>query len=377
MKYRELGRTGMKVSEIGYGAEYLEGKPFELVDAVVNTALDGEVNIIDVFMPQPEVRSNIGRAIGSRRKNVILQGHIGATMKDGQYKRSRDPQECDVFIKDFLTRLNTDYIDIGMLHYIDTEEDFKSSFDTPFIEYAQKLKKDGVIRLMGVSTHSAETGIKMINTGLIDVVMFSLNPAFDWTCGISEFDIISKDGVKLDKLEIDPIRAEFYNLCAAQGVGITAMKALGAGWLLSKESSLGVAMTVPQCVSFALDRPAVSSVLLGAQTVEEMKQALAYENTTQEERNYTEIMKNGLPMLNGKCMYCNHCLPCPQGIDIAAVTKFLDIAKASDNETIRAHYNVLPTKGSDCIECGKCESNCPFNIKVIENMREAVRVFGT
>ena len=155
------------------------------------------------------------------------------------------------------------------------------------------------------------------------------------------------------------------------------MKALGAGRLLTDKSQFGVPLTVPQCVSYALDRPAVASVLLGAQTVKEMETCLTYNKSTPQERDYSTVLKSGIPLLSGKCMYCNHCLPCPQNIDIASVTKYLDLAvTASDSYTVRAHYDALPKNGGDCIECGKCASVCPFNIDVIANMKEAVRTFG-
>ena len=376
MRYRTLGKTGLKVSEIGYGGEHLWGKPYDLVDAVVNSAIDGGINIVDVFMPQPEVRSNMGRAIGKRRKEVIIQGHIGAVLDDdGQYMRSRNLERCDIFVKDFLARFDTDYIDLGMIHFVDTKEDYTESFDSPYIEYVQKLKKEGIIRYIGASTHDAATGIKMANTGLIDVVMFSINPAFDLSPGMN-LDMMFTDA-KTKKLETDPIRADFYNLCAAKGIGMTAMKSLGSGRLLKAElSSLGFALTLPECVAYALDRPAVSSVLLGAQTVEEVAQALAYENTTPDDRDYAKTIQGGRPLLGGKCMYCNHCLPCPQGIDIASVTKYLDMAKIGGGEIVHAHYGALSAHGGDCIECKNCEKNCPFNIKVIENMKEAARIFS-
>jgi len=344
---------------------------------VVNTALDGGVNIMDVFMPQAEVRSYMSRAIGKRRKDLMLQGHVGATLQsDGQYLRSRDVEKCDEFVKDFLSRFNTDYIDFGMIHFVDTDDDYKEAFDSPYIEYVQKLKKDGIVRYLGASTHDAATGMRMINTGLIDIIMFSVNPVFDLSFGAYSLDMLW-EGVKLEKLQIDPVREEFYNLCAAKGIGITVMKSLGAGRLLSAEtSSLNYALTIPQCLSYALDRPAVSCVMFGAQTEEEMKLALAYEGSTPEERDYTAIMQSGLPLLGGKCMYCNHCLPCPQNIDIAAVTKYLDIAKTNKSDTIRAHYNALTAHGGNCTGCGSCEGNCPFGINVIENMKEAAQVFG-
>jgi len=377
MRYRLLGNTGLKVSEIGIGGEHLEGKTFEVVDGVINAALDGGMNIIDIFMPQPEVRSNIGRAIGNRRKDVMLQGHVGAVLKgDGQYLRTRDPEICDTFVKDFLTRLDTDYIDFGMIHFVDTEEDYRKAFESPYIEYVRKLKKDGVIRYIGVSTHDAAIGTRMVNTGIVDMVMFSVNPTFDLSPGIYDLDFFEKD-VKLDKLQVDPVRMDFYNICAAKGVGITVMKALGAGRLLNAESSnLGYALTLPQCVAYALDRPAVASALLGFQTAEEVRAALGYEDSTPLERDYAAAMQKGMPLLGGKCMYCNHCLPCPKGIDIGAVTKYLDMARVSGGDTIRAHYATLDAHGGDCAECGTCEGNCPFGVKIIENMREARRVFG-
>jgi predicted aldo/keto reductase-like oxidoreductase len=76
------------------------------------------------------------------------------------------------------------------------------------------------------------------------------------------------------------------------------------------------------------------------------------------------------------CTSCKYCLPCPQNIDVAAVTKYLDMAKSNDSEIVRSHYNALSAHGGDCAGCGSCEGNCPFNVKIIENMKEAKQVFG-
>ena len=143
MQYRSLGRTGIKASEICLGAEHLDNTPYENVASVVDAALDGGVNIIDAFMSGAEIRTNLGRSLGAQRKNVVLQGHIGAVQRDGQYSRSRNVKESDTYIRDFLTRFNTDYIDLGMIHFVDTDEDFDAVFHSPFIEYALELKKTG------------------------------------------------------------------------------------------------------------------------------------------------------------------------------------------------------------------------------------------
>jgi len=91
---------------------------------VVGAALDGGVNILDVFMPQAEVRTRIGNAIREVRQNIYLQGHIGAVLENGQYKRTRDVAACDEFVRDFLARYHTDTIDIGMIHFVDDLDDW-------------------------------------------------------------------------------------------------------------------------------------------------------------------------------------------------------------------------------------------------------------
>ena len=150
MQYRTLGKTGLKVSRIGFGGENITDADYGTSESVMRTAIEAGVNIMDVFMPQPDVRSHMGDALGSRRKDVILQGHIGAVLQNGQYMRSRDVKLCDEFVKDFLTRFHTDYIDLGMMHFIDTQEDFDKAFNSPYIDYCLELKKRGVIRYLGV-----------------------------------------------------------------------------------------------------------------------------------------------------------------------------------------------------------------------------------
>ena len=80
----------------------------------------------------------------------------------------------------------------------------------------------------------------------------------------------------------------------------------------------------------------------------------------------------------GHCMYCGHCAPCPVGIDVANVTKFLNLAVAQGElpETVREHYALLEHGAGECLGCGACESRCPFGVAVRDNMRRAAEVFG-
>lgn len=380
MQYRPLGKTGMNVSRIGFGGENITNTDYKTSEAVMRTAMDAGVNIMDVFMPQPDVRSHMGDVLRGHRQDVILQGHIGSALENGQYVRSRDVKLSDEFIKDFLTRFHTDYIDLGMMHFIDTEEDYQKSFNSPYIDYCLELKKRGVIRFLGVSSHNAVTARKMVETGVIDVVLFSINPAFDLLPAQTDIDDYWKQETYAPKrLMIDPDRAAFYRLCEEKGVGITVMKTLGGGRLLNAESSsFGMALTPAQCIHYALERPAVASVLMGACSVEEMKASLAYENASDAEKDYTCIASGTHSAMQGKCMYCNHCLPCPAGIDVASVNKYFDLAVQQDAvpDTVRAHYAALAHHASECLACGACESRCPFHVGVIENMRKTAELFG-
>lgn len=144
-------------------------------------------------------------------------------------------------------------------------------------------------------------------------------------------------------------------------------------------SRLGRALTACQCIHYALTRPAVAAVMTGAHTVAELEQSLAYETAGEDERDYAAAFSS-FPRIswNGHCMYCGHCAPCPKGIDVAAVTKFLNLARAQNGvpETVREHYAVLPHKANECVACGACTRRCPFGVDVVANMNEAAQLFG-
>ena len=123
MRYRELGKTGLRVSEIGLGGEWLERHNTEEVREVIETCEKEGINILDCWMSEPNVRSNIGLAIKGRREKWIIQGHIGSTWENGQYVRTRDLTKVKPAFEDLLTRLQTYYIDLGMIHFIDTAEE--------------------------------------------------------------------------------------------------------------------------------------------------------------------------------------------------------------------------------------------------------------
>ena len=386
MIYRPIGNTGMSASVIGLGGEHLDNKPYETVERVLHAALDRGINILDLFMPGEPVRQHIGKALAGRRDKMLIQGHIGSTDINEQYDKSRDLKTIKKYFENLLRCLNTDYIDFGMLFFIDSEEHFADVFKGDSLPYALELKKKGQIRAIGASSHNPIIARKVVETGLIDLLMFSINPAFDMTAADKDvLEYLEDDSLKDFEKKLDPGRAALYRFCEHQGTAITVMKTLGAGKLLSPESTpFAKPLTVTQCIHYALTRPAVVSTLIGCSTVEQVEQAAGYLNASEEERDYSAIVRDFQGTMKGSCVYCNHCLPCPSEINIADVHKYLDIAMAPDSLSgtinipapVASHYRALKHKASECIACGKCEERCPFSVPVIRNMNKAAALFG-
>ncbi len=379
MEYRQLGNTGLMVSEIGLGGEWLERHNKEEVRAVVEVCREAGINILDCFMSEPNVRSNIGAAIACDREKWIIQGHVGSAWRDGQYVRTRDMAEVQEAFYDLLTRLQTDYIDLGMIHFVDRLDDWKVVLENGFMDYMHKLKSSGQIRHIGLSTHNPEIARLAVEEGSVEVILFSMNPAYDMLPATEEIDDYFVEEYDANLGGIDPERADLYRLCEQKGVALTVMKGYGGGRLLDgKRSPFGVALTPIQCIHYALTRPGVASVLIGFDNPAQVPAAIAYETATDEEKDYASVLASApRHAYKGQCTYCGHCKPCPMNIDIAMVNKLYDLATMQDfvPDSVRAHYEGLEAHAGDCIGCGVCEERCPFGVKIAERMVKCSEVF--
>lgn len=271
--------------------------------------------------------------------------------------------------------------DVGMIHYCDSLKDWEEIERGPVMEYALELKGSGVIKHIGLSSHNPHVALNAVETGYIEVLMFSVNPCYDMQPADEDVNQLwNEEKYEEPLVNMDPDREKLYEICQSKGVGITVMKAFGGGDLLNAElSPAGKALTVNQCIHYALTRPAVSTVLAGAHSLEQLEESLAYETAPDEEKDYAAAFAS-FPKISwkGHCMYCSHCAPCPAGISVADVTKFLNLAKAQGDmpETVREHYEVLEHHAGECIRCGACETRCPFGVSIRENMKEAAEIFG-
>lgn len=381
MNYRELGKTGLKLSEIGLGCEGFVDADDALSDAIFELALQNGVNCLDMYTPDPAAQKKIGRGIAPVRKDFILQGHLCTQWKNEQYEETRKLPEVKAAFEAMLNNLGTDYVDIGNLHYVDSHETWQKIIDNGILDYALELKSAGRIHYLSMSSHNPIVALEAVKRGALDALLFSINPCYDLLPGNEDCETLWADeSYEKPLFNLDPVREELYETCQRLGVGITVMKAFGGGDLLSEEySPAGKAMTAVECLHYALTRPAVASVMCGAKSVDDLKASLVYETASDEEKDYAATFAS-FPKISwkGYCMYCGHCAPCPVGIDVADVTKFLNLTKAQKMvpETVAQHYSVLKAHGGDCIGCGSCEKRCPFEVPIRENMKAAKAVFG-
>ena len=380
MIYRKLGKTGLEVSEIGFGGEWLEQHDEDESVELMRYASTKGINIIDCWMPDPKSRDIIGKGMKGCRDKWIVQGHIGSTWQNGQYKRSRELDEIAPAFDDILKRMDTDYIDLGMIHYVDAEDDWNNCLNSEYIKYVHRLHDQGVIRHIGISTHNPRIAKKAVETGFVEMILFSINPAFDMRPATEDLDSMFTGYDESALSGIDPERAQLYQLCDQSNVGITVMKGYCGGRLLKAESSpFKVAFTPKQCIHYVLTRPGVSSILVGFDTKQQVDEAVSYETATEEEKDYASIIANApLHSYSGQCTYCGHCKPCPVNIDIAMVNKFYDLATQQKTvpESVREHYRNLGVTASSCICCHGCESRCPFGVKIADRMAKATELFG-
>ena len=381
MRYRELGSTGLKVSEIGLGGEWLERHNTQEVKQVIDACDAAGINILDCWMAEPKVRSNIGAALAGRRQRWIIQGHIGSTWQNGQYVRTREMEKVIPAFEDLLSRLGTDYLDLGMIHFIDSPKEFDQVMNGPFFRYVQQLRREGRIRHIGMSTHNPHVAKTAALCGEIEMLLFSVNPAFDLLPGSEDLNRYFEADSYTDSLHrIAPEREELYRICARLGVGITVMKGYAGGRLFDPAASpFGVALTPVQCLHYALTRPAVASVMAGMETPQQVAEAVAYETASDAEKDYASVLASAPQhaYTAGQCTYCGHCAPCPVKIDIAMVNKLLDLADLHEElpPTLRAHYGQLEVPASACVGCQSCESRCPFGVKISQRMQRAAALF--
>ena len=363
MEYRINKRTGDKISVLGFGTSYIAQADEKDAIATIRQAYEGGVNYFDLATAESRTFPYFGAALGDVRKNVRYQIHFGANYQGGPYGFTLDAEAIKKSIHWQLEKLGTDYIDYGFIHCLDEVADWRKYQKNGALAFLMELKEQGVVRHLGLSSHTPATIQQVMDDVPLDMLMFSVNAAYDYHKGT------------YGKGSTDE-RTAVYRRCEAEGVGIAVMKPFAGGQLLDASlSPFGQALTHYQCLQYALDRPGVLTVLPGMSSVEQIKHLLGFFEASPEEKDYSVLGSFTPPDAVGKCVYCNHCAPCPQGIQIGLVNKYYDLALRGD-AMAEEHYRALAKHASDCIQCGHCNSRCPFHVDQMARMKEINRHFG-
>jgi hypothetical protein len=398
MEYRALGKTGLEVSAVSLGTEYLIDLPRRRVVGVIREAVRSGVNYFDLFFAQGEFRDNMGTAFRGLRNRVILTVHLGSIDKDGQYAKTRDVKLARAFFDDALRRYGVECFDVVYVHNSDGTKDYREvTRRGGLLDVARRLVREGKARFVGFSSHTVETALAAVKSGRVDVLMFPINLAGNAVPG--------KKGL--------------FRTCAARGVGLVAMKPYAGGKLFEKARSLKLdrwhlgaepmtikrrgrcsppagppdggrvphefAITPARCLAYALSQPGVSTVVPGCKDKKELAAALSYLDAGKDRRDFSGLVAAFSTYVEGECVYCNHCLPCPAGIDIAATIRAIETAKVrgarAGGGTRRSSRSgakmtaILspgraPGNAAKCIRCGACVKRCPFGVNPMERIAQ-------
>ena len=364
MEYRINQKTGDKISVIGLGTSYIsETEEKDAVEALI-FAYEHGINYADLATAGAKTFSYYAKALGDVRKEMLYQVHFGANYETGEYGWTTKLDTVKKQIDWQLSTLKTDYIDYGFIHCLDEENDWNSYQKNGVLQFLLDMKEQGIVRHIGLSTHTPALAEMVLNTGLVEQLMFSINPGYDYQHGKYA------NGSSGERMAL-------YRRCEAEGVGISVMKPFSGGQLLdAKTSPFNQALSQYQCIQYVLDKPGVLTVLPGIRNVEDVKQLLGFFDAAAEERDYSVLGTFTPKDAAGVCVYCNHCQPCPVGLNIGLINKYYDLAKAGDAMAVE-HYKGLDAHADACAQCGHCEMRCPFHVKQMGRMKEIEAYFKT
>jgi predicted aldo/keto reductase-like oxidoreductase len=339
MEYRTLGKTGLKVSSTGLGTEYLTNQSEKTIADVLHTAVEADFSYIDLLWDNPDWWSNFEPVFGQYRNLFAVAAHWGGDLNRMDL--------CQQYFDGILSRLCNEYAEVGLVAIVDTDVKWEGSAQDA-LSRLQRYKRQGRIGAIGASSHRASVALKMVRSEQIDVLMYPVN-------------LLNHSSEENRML---------CQACGEHNVGLVAMKPYAGGQIFIKTPPI----TPAQCIAYVLSQP-ISTTVIGVKNAEELRAALHYWEADEEEKSFLSVLENIRQYLVGDCVYCNHCLPCPQDIDIGSMIQMADTAQFFPLDEIMAEYASIPARASACTECGECMERCPFDVDVVAKMRTAVDFF--
>lgn len=334
MKEIKLGRTNLQVSRVGIGGIPIQRPPEKQAIEIIKHALDKGINIIDTAIAYGDSEKRIGKALVGRREDVIL---ITRTW-------SVDKQVAAKHLKESLRNLQTDYIDVWQFHNISTMEEYdKLMIKGSALEVANEAKREGKIRFMGITGHNIEVMIKAVESELFDVILFPFNFVNN-----EPTDNLVSLTMKLD-------------------IGFTAMKPFAGGRLTNANLVMKYLMQFDNVVPVP-----------GVERKEEIDEIVdivngSWEITEKEKQQMEKIRKE---LGTSFCQWCGYCMPgCPQKISIPSVINIKVIWDLWPHDVFESRKKRSIEIARTCIECGKCEEKCPYNLPIRKMLVESIKFY--
>lgn len=360
MQYREYGKTGIKVSALGYGAMRLPFEEPERSAELMRLGLDLGINYIDTAFGYGGGKSEeyVGAAIKGRREQVYLATKNplwGDETVDGWWQR----------LHTSLERLQTDYLDFYKVVHGLSWDVYTRVYEPTLGKEVQKAKDQGLIRHVVCSSHDTpENMIKLLETGVLEGMLLQYN--------------------LLDR-QNEPVLQRAKEL----GIAIEVMGPVGGGRLgmaSEKLTSLvpGTASTAELALRFVLANPNVTIALSGMSTEEQVRENCATASRKEalsaaELEGIEKTLIENQRLSELYCTGCEYCLPCPNGVAIPRIFSAMNMHRVWGlTEHARHRYSRLGPQNEKghmaadaCTECGQCEEKCPQKIKIIEQLKES------
>ena len=334
MEYRVLGKTGLKISRLGFG-----GIPIQRIDAegtkqLMHQLKDAGINFIDTARAYTVSEEYLGYALEGIRQDFVIATKSMA--------RTREAMAAD--IETSLKNLRTDYIDLYQIHNITPDQLELVQAPGGALEALLEAKEAGKIGHIGLTAHLVETFEKAVELPWVETIMFPYN-------------IVETQGEKL------------IHKCAEKNIGFIDMKPLAGGAL--EDATLAL--------RFLLSNPDVTVTIPGMADPRELMQNIAATCDTSplsgEEK--AKILEVRSQLGTQFCRRCNYCAPCAVGIPISSVFLFEGyLSRYGLEEWARKRYEGVAVKASACVGCGACEDRCPYNLPIREMLKKAAEKFG-
>ena len=334
MEYRTLGKTGLKISRMGFGGIPIQKIDEEGTRKLLHEMMEKGVNYIDSARGYTVSEQYIGYGLEGIRDKFVL-----ATKS---MSRTKEAMVAD--IETSLGNFRTDYIDLYQVHNPSMEQLDQVMGEGGALEALMEAKAAGKIGHIGLTAHSTEVFERALELDWVETIMFPYN-------------IVEQQG------------AELIHKCAEKNIGFIVMKPLAGGAI--EDASLAL--------RYVCSNPDVTVVIPGMAEIHELEQNLAAcsntEPLTQEELKEMDKVREQLG--TDFCRRCNYCAPCTVGINIPSVFLFAGYLQRYDlADWAKDRYSTLKVKASACIGCGKCEPRCPYHLPIREKLKKCAQDMG-